>query len=536
MSDKNNENLIQVFTDEYFEKLYYFCLKKVSDSIEAEDLSADIALNIIHELRKGTVSDNFSAWVWKIARNKYSLWADKKHRRVNTFSGDDIETLKIADMFSLDDDLVYQEDIKLLRRELAFISSEYRNVLVAYYVEYRTIKDIADSLNLPIGTVKSKLSRSRNILKEGMNMAREFGMLSYNPENISFLVNGNTGELGTPFSITNRKVCRNILIAAYRTPSTAEELAMEIGVALPYMEDEISNLVWNGLLRQNGKKYETNFFIVSAKAQKSALEHLKSITQDLTDKIIALIDYRVNCYEENGYQWHEGYQPYEDMKWVMLIENVDNVHLNVIDEIKKSRNEEYIGRTKRPDGGEWDLLGFEERENYEGEPAGVGMHGMQYKFNYKNIRDKTPNALTVEQRAALTAVAKKNISEISQSLLDELTGYGYIEKTTDGCGYKPTFFVQFKDKVGELTAEQAKIYDGLYKEAHQLMLNHYNFCRGVIHNEIPDFLKDDQRNIDFACNNISNERGAVLESALEKGYISYADNDDRKMLGAYLIL
>jgi len=536
MSNKQNENLIQVFTDEYFEKLYYFCLKKVSDKNEAEDLSAEIAMNIIKELRKGTVPDNISAWVWKIARNKYSQWADMKNKRVNTFSGNDIDILKITDNFNLDDDLIQQEDIKLLRRELAFISGEYRNVLVAYYVEFRSIKDISDSLNLPIGTVKSKLFRSRNILKEGINMAREFGMLSYNPEHINFLVNGNTGELGTPFSIINRNVCRNILIATYRTPSTAEELAMEIGVALPYMEDEISNLVWNGLLRQNGKKYETNFFIVSAKAQKSASEHLKLITSDLTDKIIALIDYRINCYEENGYQWHEGYQPYEDMKWVMLIEKVDEVHWGVIDEIKKSRNEEYAGRTKRPDGGEWDLLGFEERKKYEGEPAGVGMHGIQYKFNYKNIRDKTPNTLTVEQRAALTAVAKQNISEISQSLLDELTGFGYIEKTTDNCGYKPTFFVQFKDKIGELTAEQTKIYEGLYKEAHKIMINHYNFCKGIVYNEIPDFLKNDQRHIDFACNNISNERGAVLESALEKGYISYADNDERKMLGAYLIL
>ena len=537
MSDKNNtEKLIQLFADDYFEKLYYFCLKKVSDDIEAEDLSAEIAVNIIHELRKGTMPDNFSAWVWKIARNKYSQWADKKHRRINTFSGDDIDALEIADTFSLDDDLINQEDIKLMRRELAFISSEYRNVLVAYYLEYKSIKDIADSLSLPIGTVKAKLSRSRNILKEGINMAREFGMLSYNPEHINFTVNGNTGELGTPFSLTNRKLCRNILIATYRTPSTADELAMEIGVALPYMEDEISNLVWTGLLRQNGKKYETNFFIVSAKAQKSASEHLKSITPDLTGKIIALIEYQVKCWEENGYKWHEGYQPYEDMKWVMLIARVDDVHWSVIDEIKKSRNEEYTGRTKRPDGGEWDLLGFEEYHGEDDRPAAVGMHAIQYKFNYKNIRDKTPNVLTVEQRAALTAVAKQDINGIAQSLLDELLEYGYIEKTADGCGYKPTFFVQFKDKIGELTAEQAKIYDELYKEAHQLMLNHYNFCRGVVHNEIPDFLKDDQRHIDFACNNISNERGAVLEGALEKGYISYADDDERKMLGACLII
>lgn len=531
----STENLIQHFADDYFEKLYYFCLKKTSNANEAEDLTQETAVAVIHELRKGTVPNNFSAWVWQIARNKYALWADRKNKRNNTLSegGIDDGVLEIADIENgVDDDLLLQEDYNLLRRELAFISSEYRNVLVPFYIEYRKICDISASLNLPVGTVKAKLYRARNILKEGINMTREFGMLSYKPENINFAVNGNTGELGTPFSIINRKLCKNILLAAYRTPSAADELAMEMGVALPYMEDEISNLVWSGLLKENGKKYETNFFIVSAKAKESAVAHLKSITPELTDKIIALIEYEAKCFDENGCQWHESYQPYEDMKWTMLIQKVDAVHGGVIKEIRKSRNQAQTGRTKRADGGEWDLLGF---EDYHGKaPAGVGMHGMQYKFNYKNIRDKTPNSLNPEQRAALVAIAKQNIDGIAKSVIDELIEYGYLEKAADGCGYKPTFFVCFKEKVGELTAEQAKIYDDMYKEAHQLMLNHYNFCSGVIHNEIPDFLKNDHRIIDFACNNISNERGAVLEGALEKGYINYANNDDRKMLGAYL--
>jgi hypothetical protein len=332
----------------------------------------------------------------------------------------------------------------------------------------------------------------------------------------------------------HRKLFKNILLAAYRTPSTVDELAIEIGTALPYMEDEISNLLWSGLLRQNGKKYETNFFIVSAKAQENAVEHLKTITADLTDKIIDLVEFEVKCYDENGYKWHEGYQPYEDMKWAMLMDKADEVHYNVIKDSRKSHNYEAPGRTKRADGGEWDLLGF---EDYNGErPAGVGMHGLQYKFNFKDIRDKTPNSLTVEQRGAVTAVAKHDINEIKQSSLDELTEYGYIKKTTDGCGYKPTFYVRFKEKIGELTREQAKKYDELYKEAYQIMLNHYNFCRGVISNEIPDFLKNDPKPVEFACSNISNERGSVLECALEKGYINYADNDERKMLGAYLQL
>jgi len=67
-------------------------------------------------------------------------------------------------------------------------------------------------------------------------------------------------------------------------------------------------------------------------------------------------------------------------------------------------------------------------------------------------------------------------------------------------------------------------------------MEHYKFCRELIHREIPDFFKDDLYQIDHACANIYDMRGAVLERALEKGYISYADNDEQKVLGAYLII
>ena len=552
-NQKHVEELIQLFTDDYYEKLFYFCLKKVSNTNEAEDLTADIALNIIYELRKGTTPNNFSAWVWKIAKNKYSLWADNKHKKINSFSGDDINDLEISDPYDLNDDLILQEDIKLLRRELAFISSEYRNVIVAYYIEYRKINDIAASLNLPIGTVKAKLFRSRNILKEGINMAREFGTLSYKPENIGFVMNGMSGREGEPWSLIRRKLYKNILIAAYRTPSTADELAVEIGLALPYMEDELEHLTCNELLRKKGKKYETNVFIVSAKAQENVYAHLKTITPALTEKIIALIENQVKGFEENGCQWHEGYQLYDDMKWAILMQKVDEISHGVLADINKGTNcSEKLnvgkwGHTKRPNGGEWDLLGLEE---YNGEkPDFVGQHGCvespekmnleyidfgQFKFKYKEIQHKTPVHLTHEQVLALVAAAKQNTDTTPQRVLDELTGYGYLEKTDSS--YKPTFRVTFKEKIGKMTAEQSERHDRIYKEAYNIAMEHYKFCRELIYREIPDFFKNDQYQADHACANIFSMRGAVLEGALEKGYISYADNDERKMLGAYLII
>ena len=241
------------------------------------------------------------------------------------------------------------------------------------------------------------------------------------------------------------------------------------------------------------------------------------------------------------------------MKWAILMQKVDEISRGVLSDISKGNNcseKPNVGKwghTKRPNGGEWDLLGLEE---YIGEQPGfVGQHGCvespekmnleyfdfwQFKFKYKGIEHKTPVHLTHEQGLALVAVAKQSTDTTPQRVLDELTGYGYLEKTDSG--YKPTFRVTFKEKIGKMTAEQAERHDRIYWEAYNIALEHYKCCRELIYREIPDFFKDDQYQVDHACANIFSMRGAVLEGALEQGYISYADNDERKMLGAYLII
>ena len=59
------DQLINEFTENYMEKLFYFCLKKTGNNVEAEDLTQDIALQIITALNRGAIPTSFSAWVWR---------------------------------------------------------------------------------------------------------------------------------------------------------------------------------------------------------------------------------------------------------------------------------------------------------------------------------------------------------------------------------------------------------------------------------------------------------------------------------------
>ena len=137
MSDISvREKLLAEFTEEYMEKIFYFCLKKTDSNFEAEDLTQDIAINVFCEINKGTAPVCFSAWIWQIVRNRYSVWAKKKHLQTESVINEDISECDIiADSSNMIDGIIKEEQLSLLRRELAFIKDEYRNILVSYCLE-----------------------------------------------------------------------------------------------------------------------------------------------------------------------------------------------------------------------------------------------------------------------------------------------------------------------------------------------------------------------------------------------------------------
>ncbi len=326
--------------------------KKTGDRFEAEDLTSDISLNILSALKKGTVPQNFPAWVWQIARNRYSVWAGKKHVASSLMIGDDIGELDIGDEKAhVEDEYIRSEELSLLRKELAFISSEYRNIIVAYYIENQKIKDIAANLGVAEGTICSKLFRARNIIKEGMNMAREFGIRSYKPENLGFCASGNQPS-GLPWSAIRRRIPVNILCEANNNPSTLEELSIALGIAMPYMEEEAELLFNAELLKKTPDgKYVTSFFISPVECQQEAYDLSCAFAKAHYAEIWELAKYALKESEKfdidtSAYSENDALM-YFALHLEKLIENTvlpSNIHT----------------KFKRKDGGNWGFIGFEQ--------------------------------------------------------------------------------------------------------------------------------------------------------------------------------
>ncbi len=281
------------YVADFMEPVYYFCLRKTGAPHAAEDLASEITLEVLTALHRGTLPVSFPAWVWQIARNRYARWADRRRREeAHTAAIDPHDPaaealLSDAEGFAspgVDSEYAHSEEMATLRRELAFLERDRREVVVAYYIEDRSVADIARALGEPEGTVKSRLFRARKQLKEGMNMAREFGPKSYKPENIHFVASGSQAS-GRPWCGVRYALHRNILLEAAGNPTTMEELSVALGVAMPYMEEAVAGLVEDELLLPVGNRYVTNFPIVSHDTQIAVFEHLK---ETVTDSAAAL--------------------------------------------------------------------------------------------------------------------------------------------------------------------------------------------------------------------------------------------------------
>lgn len=263
---------IDIYTNEYLGKIFYFCLKKTGNEQEAADLSGEINLEVVQAFVRGKNPEDPAAWIWAVARNRWAKWAAKKyyHAPEQVDIRDYEEALPSEE--SVEEDIILSEELALVRRGLAFIRSDYRKILVAHYFEEKSVSEISRQFGIPLGTVKTKLQSSRKILKEGMDMARQFGTRSFQPETISFLSSGNQPS-GLPFAAVRRKIPVNILCEANNNASTVEELSMELGIAMPYMEDEVELLVRFELLRRlDDGRYITNFFISPKECQNEANE------------------------------------------------------------------------------------------------------------------------------------------------------------------------------------------------------------------------------------------------------------------------
>ncbi len=242
---------------ENMKTIFAYSLSRVSRKEDAEDLAGDIVLAICQSAPRIRDENAFFGYFWAVAANTYKNYLRRKKR----FSFEKLDKT-VSDEHDFTQEILKAAEYNTLRRELALLSREYRECTVAYYIKGLSCAETASRLHISLEMVKYYLFKTRKILKEGISMDREFGPKSYNPAKFRFSAIFSGSANAEYQHLFDRKLPGNILLAAYYTPMTIRELAIELGVASAYLEDEIALLERYRLITAlPGGKYQTHLVI-----------------------------------------------------------------------------------------------------------------------------------------------------------------------------------------------------------------------------------------------------------------------------------
>ncbi|MDZ7719712.1 MAG: sigma-70 family RNA polymerase sigma factor [Balneolaceae bacterium] len=155
----------------HLDALYNFGLRLTSDPNDAEDLVQDTivkAYRFFSSYEKGT---NAKAWLFRILKNSYINNYRKKSKKPQQVDYDEVSTFyetiraERTDTSDLEDKMFRELIDDELSNALDNIPEDFRTVVLLCDVEDFTYEEIANMLDVPIGTIRSRLHRGRNLLK-----------------------------------------------------------------------------------------------------------------------------------------------------------------------------------------------------------------------------------------------------------------------------------------------------------------------------------------------------------------------------------
>ena len=173
-----NRNFKREFEEkllEHIDALYNTALYMTRNKQDAEDLVQEAALRAYRNFTKFRQGTNFKAWTMTILRNIYINEYRKKAKEPVKVEFEEVENFISVPEISGVQEEIFSETI---RYSIDKLPEELRTILTLFYIENFSYKEIANIMDVPIGTVMSRLYTARQILKKHLaKSAKEEGRL-----------------------------------------------------------------------------------------------------------------------------------------------------------------------------------------------------------------------------------------------------------------------------------------------------------------------------------------------------------------------
>lgn len=156
----------------YRQAIFQLMLQRVKNPEDAHDLTMEAFEKAFLKLPSYAPTHAFSTWLFKIALNNLIDFTRKKHVPVIPVgeygdkydSTSDLLFSRHANMPSPEDVMIQEQRIVLIRRLMGRLDERYRRMIELRYYEDMSYEEIAQHLDIPLGTVKAQLYRAKENL------------------------------------------------------------------------------------------------------------------------------------------------------------------------------------------------------------------------------------------------------------------------------------------------------------------------------------------------------------------------------------
>ncbi len=165
MAEKPGTPAVAALVAEYHAQLYRYAYRLTGSVCDAEDLTQQTFLAAHRSLNQLRSEENCRGWLFSILRSYYL----KLNRRRRPISAGNLD----LDLDTVPDELPAELmiDQERLQTALDTLPDEFKLVLLMFYFEESSYREIADRLELPLGTVMSRLSRAKRHLRSKLEPA-----------------------------------------------------------------------------------------------------------------------------------------------------------------------------------------------------------------------------------------------------------------------------------------------------------------------------------------------------------------------------
>jgi len=171
-----NVDYFEILVKKYEKMIYNLAMTKMRNRENAQDISQECFLRAYKMLRSYKTDSAFSTWIYKICQNLIFDFY-RKNKKINTVSlsvSDSYdsydENLKEKDIADIDSDpsehIIRAEKIEKIREIINSLPEDLREIIILRDLNNTSYTQIAEMLDIELGTVKSRLNRAREKLKE----------------------------------------------------------------------------------------------------------------------------------------------------------------------------------------------------------------------------------------------------------------------------------------------------------------------------------------------------------------------------------